>query len=110
MLVFRRLTFLFSAIAVLMTMTAAEAVPTGVNLHNGYIEVVDRVHWNNVKDGSWPLVLRTAIAEVSSATVHENGVAYLNHCCIAAGTQYLFIVKGGRFGWHQLEVVPRLCN
>lgn len=107
---FRRIAFVLEVIALSLPIAAAAQmpVPHGVNLHNGYIEVINNVQYH---DG-----FRVAgVVNLNDKTVGEvssPGTLVVNHCCILAGSHY--IVELNYMSWAgarlPIAVVPRMCT
>jgi len=107
------LRFIARSIGVLVVLVPLAAaaqlpIPAGVNLHNGYIEVINHVVY---QDGfSYPGDVR--LNETPEGKVGSGGTLLVNRCCILAGSHYVvelnYVTTAGQrspFG-----VTPRLCN
>jgi hypothetical protein len=114
----RKLSFTFGVLAVLGSSTASAqtVIPAHINLHNGYIVVINDINpkqehtagvlepWNP----SAPLVKLSWNGFSQSTYAPYGQRAYLNQCCIAAGTEYrLTLYQESETG---VFVRPRLCN
>lgn len=100
----------FAIVAVFFPLTASAqfSIPAGVNLHNGYIEVINRVHYH---DGfSWPGDVK--LNDRHEGRVGTGGTFVINKCCILAGSHYLVELNyvSGAGIRVPVGVVPRLCN
>lgn len=99
----------FGILAVLLPLSAAaQLVPSNVNLHKGYIEVINHVQYH---DGfSHPGVLK--LNGHVQGDIGSGGRLVLNHCCILAGSQYVVELDYVRSASQRskLSVTPRLCN
>jgi hypothetical protein len=100
---------------------SAQTVPSGLNLHNGYIQVNNHVvvvmppmrqreHIENLPSPS--VLLFSPFTRQEDLKLDRWGPIYLNRCCIAAGTRYSVayaaeLVVGAP---PSLVVHPRLCN
>ncbi len=100
----------FGILAVLLPLSAAAqlAVPSNVNLHKGYIEVINHVQYPaHFWHGGAVKLNGHFQGEVGSG-----GTFVLNRCCIVAGSQYVVELD---YVWSAsarspLSVTPRLCN
>lgn len=97
---------------------SAHTIPAGVNPHNGYIQVNNRVvvhappYPESKKVNSAPsrgLELRYPLGRTEFKTVLGLGPLYFNACCILAGSRYLITMTSPGKTTEQ-EVTPRLCN
>lgn len=106
---FRTLARSIGLLAVLVPLVAsARTVPPGVNLHNGYILVINHVQY---EDGfSHPGLVR--VNEKLEAHVGSAGSVVVNRCCIVAGTRYVVELDYDRSAGTlaPVAVTPRLCN
>lgn len=92
---------------------SAQTVPSGINLHNGYIEVHNQIAMHPATDAA-PLPpvrieFHNALTRQQSETVGLMGTAYINRCCVVAGTLYEVVLVAA---YHSTTatVRPRLCN
>ena len=100
------------AIAVLLPLGVAAAIPSGVNLHNGYIVV-----YNNVRS-SEPVEYDIQISHEHRGWFDRqqgtgNHPVIFNRCCIAAGSIYEVLVTmkvNGELGVAKAATNARLCN
>jgi len=97
-------------LAVLVPLAAAAQlpVPAGVNLHNGYIEVINRVAYH---DGfSYPGAVK--LNGRLEGHVGSGGTMTLNQCCIVAGTHYVVELNYADTAGQRspIGVTPRLCS
>ena len=96
-------------LAVLVPLVAsARTVPPGVNLHNGYILVINHVQYEN----GFTSAGLVRVNEKDEAHVGSAGSVVVNRCCILAGSHYVVelnyaISAGAR---EPVSVTPRLCN
>ncbi|HET6893935.1 MAG TPA: hypothetical protein VFH72_00965 [Candidatus Baltobacteraceae bacterium] len=99
----------FCLFAVLLPLSAAAQlpVPPHVNLHNGYIEIIDRVQ---VPAG----FKFSGIVKLNGrheGEVRPGGTFVLNRCCILAGSHYEVEVSySSATARMRTFVTPRLCN
>jgi len=97
------------------------AAPDTVNLHNGYVTVVNNVRFTDVK-GNEPFALRVHLNRdtgIGLATHWADDVwpgqqAIINNCCILAGTRYVLGCNAKDKPINACatlnDVWPRLCN
>jgi len=96
-------------LAVLVPLVAsARTVPPGVNLHNGYILVINHVQYEN----GFTSAGLVRVNEKDEAHVGSAGSVVVNRCCILARSHYVVelnyaISAGAR---EPVSVTPRLCN
>ena len=100
----------FCLFVVLLPLSAAAQlpVPPHVNLHNGYIEVINHIRYHDRFDT--PALVR--LNENPEGEVASGGTFLINRCCILAGTEYwveLNYVTSIRVRM-PIKVTPRLCN
>lgn len=107
---FRRIAFVLGVVALSLPIAAAaqRPVPDGVNLHNGYIEVINHMQYHDGFRGGGVVNLNDkTVGEVGSP-----GTLVVNHCCILAGSRY--VVELNYVSWagarSPIAVVPRLCT
>jgi len=106
---FRTIARSIALLAVLVPLVAsARTVPPGVNLHNGYILVINHVQY---EDGFSHLGL-VRVNEKDEAHVGSAGSVVVNRCCILAGSEYMvelnYVTSAGIRV--PVRVTPRLCN
>lgn len=99
-----------AVLAVLVPLAAAAQlpVPAGVNLHNGYIEVINHVQYHDGFAYTGELKLNGT----TEGHVGSGGTLMLNRCCILAGSHYVVELDYMSWGGQRspFGVVPRLCN
>jgi hypothetical protein len=92
---------------------SAQTIPGGINLHNGYIEVNNRIIMHAAKDA--PPLPRARIDFRNSLTRQQSepstlmGTTYINACCVVAGSLYQVVL----FAAYHITIAtvrPRLCN
>jgi hypothetical protein len=119
-LMLHKLLLTFGILALLgpSTASAQQVVPPHINLHNGYIVVINNIHtsrlYSNGRTEPWSAPeayasLKWAVHSRRVVVPYGGGHAYLNDCCIAAGTRYTFRFYQGSVE-HDLTVQPKLCN
>lgn len=101
-----------SAVAIPITASAG-TIPSGINAHNGYIEVTNHIKIKDAPSGKMPdppivrVMFHNSI--VDDLSLPYGHTAYLNKCCFAAGTHYTVdVLTEARFDRTSLE--PKLCN
>ena len=103
---FRKIALLLSVL--IMPLAATAGVPPEVNLHNGYIIVVNHIHYVGEQSPRFAVKLN-----VDGGVLEKGGSVILNKCCIVAGLSYLVksIVEPA-YGsiYKDVYVHPRLCN
>lgn len=107
---FRSIARALGVVVVLLPLSVAAqlAVPSGVNLHNGYIVVVNHVQYQDGFKYAGTVKLNDkAVGEVRS---HDTFV--VNHCCILAGSRYMLELDYMSWAGSRspIALVPRLCN
>lgn len=106
---FRAIARSFALAAMLVPLVAsARTVPLGVNLHNGYLLIINHVKY---EDGfSVPGVVR--VNDVEEVRVGSGGSVAVNRCCIVAGTAYQVDLdyKESAGAMTPVAVVPQLCS
>lgn len=108
---FRSVAFAVGMCTLLLPLATAAAplpVPAGVNLHNGYLEVINHVRY---LDG-FTAAGRVQLNEKSVGVVGTDGTLVVNHCCVLAGSHYTVELDyaasaGSRY---PDTIVPRLCS
>ncbi|MDE2480889.1 MAG: hypothetical protein KGN02_01700 [bacterium] len=119
---FRQLMRVLVAAVVLFPLgaSAQSVIPPHVNLHNGYIEVVNQIKiYDERRDGTRILRhgdvakfdLRLYLNNnhlVQEAAINTGDTVYLNTCCILAGSLYQITAKFR--GTIDAEIRPQLCN
>ena len=100
----------FCLFVVLLPLSAAAQlpVPPHVNLHNGYIEVINHIRYHH----GFSISGLVRLNESPEGEVASGGTFLINRCCILAGTEYwveLNYVKSTSFRL-PIKVTPRLCN
>lgn len=104
----RRALAILAVLAPLSASAESFPVPAGVNLHNGYIEVINHVEY---RDGfSWPGTVR--LNERTQGEVMSAHRFNINGCCVVAGTRYVVELNYATSAGHgePVGVTPRLCN
>jgi hypothetical protein len=117
--VLRKLTITFAILATLATSTASAqmVIPSHINLHNGYVVVINTISPKREYTAGvfepWyppaPLVQLSWSGYKQSTNAPYGERAYLNSCCIAAGTEYGLTFHQGGYQTG-VDVRPRLCN
>lgn len=102
--------FIVGAFVALLPLAASAAlpVPAGVNLHNGYIEIVNHIQY---RDGfSVPGIVN--VNSKKEGEVGSSGTFVVNRCCILAGSHYEVELNYMQSAGLRIpdSVVPRLCN
>lgn len=102
--------FVLSALVALLPLAASAAlpVPAGVNLHNGYIEIINHVQYH---DG-FSVAGVVKINEKTEGDVSSGGTFLANWCCILAGSSYIVELDFDRAAGARIpiRITPRLCN
>ncbi len=101
-----------SIFALMLPLAVSAAVPGDVNLHNGYIIVVNHVHYTGAKTVDFLVHFHSGINS-NQRTLAKDGYVTFNQCCIVAGQKYLIAIST-----HEnfagvnpnVEVHARLCN
>ena len=100
----------FCLFVVLLPLSAAAQlpVPPHVNLHNGYIEVINHIQAPESSKFSGMVKLNGR----HEGEVRSGAGLVLNRCCILAGSQYQVEIEYPAFtgSWERIVVTPRLCN
>lgn len=94
--------------ALVPLVAAARTVPAGVNLHNGYLLIVNHIKY---EDGfRQPGLVK--VDERDEAHVGSAGTVTVNRCCIVAGTRYKVEIDYEMTASVRVpvSVTPRLCN
>jgi len=106
---FRSIARSIALLAVLVPLVAsARTVPPGVNLHNGYILVINHVQYQD--DFTRPGLVR--VNEKEEAQVGSGASVVVNRCCILAGSRYIVELDYVTSAETRVPVpvTPRLCN
>lgn len=106
---FRTVARSIAVLAVLVPLVAsARTVPPGVNLHNGYLVIINDVKY---EDGFFASGL-VRVDEKDEAHVTSASSVVVNRCCIVAGWRYVVELNYvDRVGIREpVFVTPRLCN
>ena len=87
-------------------------VPPNVNLHNGYVEVINHVTYRDGYSSPGYAKLHGPIGLQSQGDVFSGSTIALNHCCIAAGTRYIVELVYSGAGRREFsdDFTARLCN
>ncbi len=86
----RRMTLVLLFVA--LPLLTVGAVPNGVNLHNGYVLLVNNIRYEGERTD--PLRVRLGLlAIVHRAVIDKDGTLTFNHCCILAGSHYVISVN-----------------
>ena len=110
------LRFIARAIAILavlapLTAAAQLPVPPGTNLHNGYIEVINDMHYPEGFNQKADIWLKGPLWHEYHEQLARGNTLVLNRCCILAGSHYTVWVNfQGVLGGLRVDVTPRLCN
>ena len=115
----RKFLLTFGILATLASSTASAqmVIPGHINLHNGYVVVINSISPKREYTAGvmepWspnpPHVRLSWNGFGQSADVPYGGQAFLNQCCIAAGTGYSLTFYQGGYQTG-VDVHPRLCN
>ena len=115
----RKLMLTFGILATVASATASAQmlIPAHINLHNGYIVVINDIspkrEFTSGVIEPWypsPPLVKLSWNGFSQSTDAPYGErAYLNRCCIAAGTGYSLTFHQGGYQTG-VDVRPRLCN
>jgi hypothetical protein len=105
------------ALALAMPLLTTAAVPDDVNLHNGYVLIVNHVRYvgeaPNLDNYSFNGYVRGPTQYSRFYVLRKDGSALANECCLLAGTVYNISLgtSNNYCCLHEvLEFVPRLCN
>lgn len=116
----RKLLLAFGALATLASATASAqmVIPAHIDLHRGYIVVINDISPKRNHRGiiePWSPAAALVKSCWSGIACQETrapfgGRGYINQeCCVAAGTKYQLTLTAGEL-YKSVYVLPRLCN
>lgn len=107
---FRSIARALAVLVVLVPLSASAQliVPAGVNLHNGYIEVINHMTYLDGFTAHGIVNVNRRMA----GYVGPGGTHVVNWCCIVAGSNYQVELDYAPVAGQRLpfNVTPRLCN